>query len=96
MEILKKNRLRNIAVAVASFAVVITNYGYQLAHPVTAVEILASMERQSAPLAAVGGSVGGMVRPFHGASLVNYLEFDGALCRQICRGATFVLPPSRH
>ena len=51
-----------------------------------------------APLAAVGGSVGGMVRPFHGASLVNYLEFDGALCRQICRAATrpsFVLPPSR-
>jgi hypothetical protein len=29
-----------------------------------------------------------MVRPFHGASLVNYLEFDGALCRQICRAAT--------
>ncbi|KAL9187338.1 hypothetical protein ACHAXT_001441 [Thalassiosira profunda] len=55
-ELLKQNRTRNIAVAVASFAFAIFNYGWQVAHPVSAVEILASMEKQSAPLAAIGNN----------------------------------------
>jgi thiol-disulfide isomerase/thioredoxin len=54
--ILAKNRIRNIVVAIASFAVAIFNYGWQFTHPVTAVEILASMEKQSASLTAIGNN----------------------------------------
>lgn len=54
--LLKQNRLRNIAVAVASFSIAIFNYGWQLTHPVTAVEILATMQSQSAPLTAIGNN----------------------------------------
>ena len=54
--ILEKSRLRNAAVAIASFAVAIFNYGWQFSHPVTSVEILASMQSQSAPLAAIGNN----------------------------------------
>lgn len=53
---LKQNRIRNIAVAIASFAFAIINYGWQFTHPVSAVEILASMEKQSAPLTAIGNN----------------------------------------
>lgn len=56
VEILKQNKMRNIAVAVASFAFAFFNYGWQFAHPVTAVEVLASMEKQSAPLSAIGNN----------------------------------------
>jgi thiol-disulfide isomerase/thioredoxin len=56
VEILKRNRLRNIAVATASFVYAIFNYGWQLTHPVTAVEILATMQSQSAPLTAIGNN----------------------------------------
>eukprot|EP00580_Thalassiosira_gravida_P001337 CAMPEP_0201610498 /NCGR_PEP_ID=MMETSP0492-20130828/17041_1 /ASSEMBLY_ACC=CAM_ASM_000837 /TAXON_ID=420259 /ORGANISM="Thalassiosira gravida, Strain GMp14c1" /LENGTH=264 /DNA_ID=CAMNT_0048076345 /DNA_START=280 /DNA_END=1074 /DNA_ORIENTATION=- len=55
-EILKQNRIRNIAVAIASFALAVFNYGYQFAHPITAVEILTSMEKQSAPLTTIGNN----------------------------------------
>lgn len=55
-EVLKRNRVRNVAVALASFALALFNYGYQYAHPVTAVEILTAMERESAPLAAIGNN----------------------------------------
>eukprot|EP00571_Detonula_confervacea_P013603 CAMPEP_0172310780 /NCGR_PEP_ID=MMETSP1058-20130122/12684_1 /TAXON_ID=83371 /ORGANISM="Detonula confervacea, Strain CCMP 353" /LENGTH=292 /DNA_ID=CAMNT_0013023719 /DNA_START=196 /DNA_END=1075 /DNA_ORIENTATION=+ len=56
VELLKQNRVRNIAVAIASFAVAIFNYGWHFTHPVTAVEILASMQKQSAPLTAIGNN----------------------------------------
>eukprot|EP00584_Thalassiosira_punctigera_P024607 CAMPEP_0172551648 /NCGR_PEP_ID=MMETSP1067-20121228/40122_1 /TAXON_ID=265564 ORGANISM="Thalassiosira punctigera, Strain Tpunct2005C2" /NCGR_SAMPLE_ID=MMETSP1067 /ASSEMBLY_ACC=CAM_ASM_000444 /LENGTH=322 /DNA_ID=CAMNT_0013339457 /DNA_START=68 /DNA_END=1036 /DNA_ORIENTATION=+ len=55
-EVIKKNRIRNLAVAVASFAIAVFNYGWQFSHPVTAVQILASMEKQSAPLTAIGNN----------------------------------------
>lgn len=56
VESLKENRAKNIAVALASFAVAIFNYGWHFTHPVTAVEILASMQTQSAPLTAIGNN----------------------------------------
>lgn len=56
VELLKQNRVRNIAVAIASFAVAIFNYGWHFSHPVTAIEILASMQKQSAPLTAIGNN----------------------------------------
>ncbi|KAL7526987.1 hypothetical protein ACHAWF_001994 [Thalassiosira exigua] len=55
-ETLAKNRIRNVAVAVASFAVAVFNYGWQFTHPVTAVEILQTMEKQSSPLTAIGNN----------------------------------------
>lgn len=55
-EILKRNRTRNVAVAAISFAVALLNYGYQFLHPVTAIEILTTMERESAPLTAIGNN----------------------------------------
>ena len=55
-EMLRKNRTRNIIVAITSFAVSILHYIWQLAHPVTAVEILATMQSQSAPLTSIGNN----------------------------------------
>lgn len=54
--IIKQNRIRNIIVAIASFAVAIFNYGWQFTHPVTAIEILTAMERESAPLTVIGNN----------------------------------------
>ena len=56
LEIIQRNRTRNIIVAIASFAVSIIHYIWQLAHPVTAVEILATMQSQSAPLTSIGNN----------------------------------------
>merc|ERR1719253_1024843 len=56
VDLLRRNRTRNIGVAVASFAFAILNYTWRLAHPVTAVEILASMQSNSAPLTAIGNN----------------------------------------
>lgn len=56
VDLLQQNRIRNIAVAIASFAFAIFNYGWQFTHPVTAIEILATMQSQSAPLTAVGNN----------------------------------------
>jgi hypothetical protein len=55
-EILRRNRTRNIAVAIASFGITIMHYIWQLTHPVTAVEILATMQTQSAPLTSIGNN----------------------------------------
>ena len=56
MEIIERNRLRNVVIAVSSFTFAIINYCWQFTHPVTAVEILFSMEKQSAPLTAIGNN----------------------------------------
>ena len=56
VEMIAQNRIRNMAVAIASFAVAIFNYGWQFTHPVTAVEIMASMERESASIATIGNN----------------------------------------
>ena len=56
MEILRKNRSRNVAVAVSSFAFAVLNYAYQFAHPTTAVQILLAMEGKSAPLSVIGNN----------------------------------------
>ena len=53
-ELLQRNRTRNIIVAITSFAVSIMHYIWQLTHPLTAVEILATMQSQSAPLTSIG------------------------------------------
>ena len=53
---LKQNRMRNIAVAVASFSVAVFNYGWQLSHPVSAISILASMQSSSQPITAIGNN----------------------------------------
>jgi len=53
---IKENRMRNIAVAITSFTFACLSYGWQFTHPVTAVEILASMEKSSAPLTAIGNN----------------------------------------
>jgi hypothetical protein len=55
-QILQRNRTRNIIIAVTSFAVSIMHYIWQLTHPVTAVEILATMQSQSAPLTSIGNN----------------------------------------
>lgn len=56
VETLENNRMRSVAVAVASFAFACLNYAWQFTHPVTAIEILASMEKSSAPLTAIGNN----------------------------------------
>jgi len=55
-ELLKQSRIRNIIVAVSSFAFAIFNYGYHFTHPVTAIEILSTMQKQSAPLTDIGNN----------------------------------------
>ncbi|EJK71830.1 hypothetical protein THAOC_06690 [Thalassiosira oceanica] len=55
-ETLKQNRMRNIAVAVASFSVAIFNYGWQLSHPVSAISILASMQSSSQSIETIGNN----------------------------------------
>ncbi len=55
-KLLEQYRLRNVVVAIASFSVAIFNYFWQFTHPVTAVEILATMQSQSAPLTAIGNN----------------------------------------
>jgi len=56
LEMIKKNKLRNVIIAVSSFAFAIANYCWQLTHPVTAVSILVSMENKSAPLTSIGNN----------------------------------------
>ena len=56
LEIIKKNKLRNIVIAVSSFAFAIANYCWQLTHPITAVSILVEMENKSAPLTSIGNN----------------------------------------
>ena len=56
IQMLQKKRARNVAVAIASFLIAIFNYAWQLTHPVTAVEILATMQSHSAPLTAIGNN----------------------------------------
>lgn len=55
-QVLKRNRIRNIAVAITSFAFSIIHYAWQFTHPVTAVELLATMQSQSAPLTSIGNN----------------------------------------
>lgn len=55
-EIIKKNKLRNVIIAVSSFAFAIANYCWQLTHPITAVSILVDMENKSAPLTSIGNN----------------------------------------
>jgi len=55
-ELLKQSRMRNIIVAVSSFAFALLNYGYHFTHPVTAIEILSTMQKQSAPLTDIGNN----------------------------------------
>lgn len=54
--IIERNRLRNIVIAVSSFAFAIINYCWNFTHPVTALEILVAMEKQSAPLTSIGNN----------------------------------------
>lgn len=56
LEIIKKNKLRNIVIAISSFALAIGNYCWQLTHPITAVSILVDMENKSAPLTSIGNN----------------------------------------
>ena len=56
LEIMKKNKLRNIVIAISSFAFAIGNYCWQLTHPITAVSILVDMENKSAPLTSIGNN----------------------------------------
>ncbi len=56
LELIKKNKLRNVIIAVSSFAFAIANYCWQLTHPITAVSILVSMENKSAPLTSIGNN----------------------------------------
>ena len=56
MEILRRNRSRNVVVAASSIAFAVLNYAWHFAHPTTAVQILMSMERQSAPLSVIGNN----------------------------------------
>lgn len=56
LQIRKRNRRRNIAVAIASFAFSVIHYAWQFTHPVSAVELLATMQSQSAPLTSIGNN----------------------------------------
>ena len=55
-KILERNKLRNIVIAVSSFAFAIINFVWQYTHPLTAVSILTSMEMNSAPLTSIGNN----------------------------------------
>ncbi|KAL3823444.1 hypothetical protein ACHAXA_010204 [Cyclostephanos tholiformis] len=48
------NGARNIVVAISSFAFALANYAWQYAHPTTAMQLLASMERSSSSLSVIG------------------------------------------
>lgn len=54
VEMLKQRRIRNIGVAILSVALAVGNYAYQWTHPATPIQLLANMERTSAPLSDVG------------------------------------------
>ena len=54
VEMLKQRRIRNIGVALLSVALAVGNYAYQWTHPATPIQLLANMERTSAPLSDVG------------------------------------------
>jgi len=55
-DVLKRNKIRNVAVAIASFGLAILNYLWQFTHPVTSISILSSMQEQSAPITAIGNN----------------------------------------
>jgi thiol-disulfide isomerase/thioredoxin len=56
MQMIDRNRLRNVVIGVSSFAFAIINYCWQFTHPVTALSILVSMEKNSAPLTSIGNN----------------------------------------
>jgi len=53
-ERLQKERQTNIGVAVFSFFAAVFSYFWQFTHPIPAIQLLAQMEEQSAPLSVVG------------------------------------------
>ena len=55
-QLLKKRRLQNIIIAISSFTYAISHYIYQFTHPITAIQILTTMESNSAPLTAIGNN----------------------------------------
>lgn len=55
-QLLKQSRTRNIIIAIASFTIAIFNYLWQFTHPITAIEILTQMDKQSAPLTSIGNN----------------------------------------
>ena len=55
-QLLQKRRLQNIIIALSSFTYAISHYIYQFTHPITAIQILTTMESNSAPLTAIGNN----------------------------------------
>lgn len=53
-EVVKAMRQRNLVVAIASVMVAVSSYVWQFTHPITPVQLLASMQSNSAPLTAIG------------------------------------------
>ena len=86
-QLLEKNRTRNIIVAITSFTVSIMHYIWQLTHPLTAVEILATMQSQSAPLTSIGNGKPTVV-DFWLVRLVdvNLYEIQLLLTKTLCLG----------
>jgi len=54
VEMLKKRRTRNIAVAFLSVCLAVGNYAYEWTHPVTPIQLLVNMGKTSTPLPYVG------------------------------------------
>lgn len=53
-ELLQQRKTRNIAVAVLSVVLAVSNYAWQWTHPVTPIQLLVNMERSSTPLTEIG------------------------------------------
>lgn len=54
--LLQQKQSRNIIVAILSFAISILHYIWQITHPVTAVELLVTMQSESASLGSIGNN----------------------------------------
>jgi len=53
LKVLKMKR-RNFIVAVASIALALLNYSWEYTHPITPIQLLATMEQQSASITTIG------------------------------------------
>jgi len=53
---LKTQKITNVFVAILAFGAALINYGWKVTHPVTAVEVLAQMQRSSDPITLIGNN----------------------------------------
>jgi thiol-disulfide isomerase/thioredoxin len=54
LELLRQQQRRNVAAAVLSIALAVTNYLWQFTHPISPVQLLATLQQTSDPLTVIG------------------------------------------